>query len=594
MQQFTGISLKTRLYLLVLAAFIPVAVLIFYVAEEQKAIETEAILHKTLMLAGAAAGEENLQLEATRNLLAGMSEAFLVAGGPAKMSSFLAGLLRHAHGYEAFGILSTDGRLLADSDSSSGLRDYSGKPWFAACLQSKTLTIGRYHDEHIRGEPVLYFALPVLDRHKKIAAVVFAAMNLNWMNQTVFRRLADLPKGSRLILLDESRGMLSYDADLRRWSVPSALDPSLHKKILTSRSGTLNATDENGVARIYAFEPLTSSFRAGTVFVVLEIPRASALRASKRIFIRNVALLILSALIAVASIWWASDIFILRRVRAMVAASRRLAAGDLGARIGEVGIQDEISHLAGVFDEMAVSLQTRLEREALVMASLEQSREQLRKLAAHQNEVREEERIRIARELHDQFGQSLTILKMDLAWLKKQISLVMMPVHEKMGAMSKVIDEALKNLHAVTAELRPVILDDFGLTAAIEWQIEEFRNRSGIDCRMENTGCEPNLPRDVATALFRIFQETITNIMRHAQADRVVVRLEERDGELILQVKDNGRGITEAEINDPKAFGLLGMRERLYPWNGRVTIKGRPGQGTRVTAYLPMPSKGVL
>ena len=128
----------------------------------------------------------------------------------------------------------------------------------------------------------------------------------------------------------------------------------------------------------------------------------------------------------------------------------------------------------------------------------------------------------------------------------------------------------------------------------IEWQVEEFRNRVGIECRMVPTGFEPVLPKDQATALFRIFQETLTNIIRHAQASEVEVRLEARHGDLILQIQDNGRGITAAEIDDPKSFGLLGIRERLYPWNGRVSFEGRPGQGTRVTVRLPMPPKGAL
>jgi signal transduction histidine kinase len=281
-------------------------------------------------------------------------------------------------------------------------------------------------------------------------------------------------------------------------------------------------------------------------------------------------------------------VFILRRVQAMAEASRRLASGDLGVRIGPIGARDELSHLAGVFDEMAAALQARIEREEQVMVSLEQSREQLRKLAAYQQEVREQERIRIAREIHDQFGQSLTILKMDLSWLKKHCGGTLSRVEGKMDAMGSIIDEALKTLHAVTSELRPVILDDFGLAAAIEWQIEEFGNRTGITCRMENTGPEPDLPKDQATALFRIFQEILTNIMRHAQADRVEVRLEERDESLVLEVRDNGRGISDSEINDSKSFGLLGMRERLYPWNGRVVFEGRQGRGTAVTVYLPV------
>jgi signal transduction histidine kinase len=167
----------------------------------------------------------------------------------------------------------------------------------------------------------------------------------------------------------------------------------------------------------------------------------------------------------------------------------------------------------------------RIEKETQVTASLKRSREQLRNLAAYQNEVREQERIRIAREIHDQLGQSLTLLRMDLSWLKKQLEDKNPTVDEKMDAMFQVLAGALENLHTVTTELRPIILDDFGLAAAIEWQVEEFRNRVGIECRMAPTGFEPDLPKDQATALFRIFQETLTNIIRHAQASEVEVRL---------------------------------------------------------------------
>ena len=223
---------------------------------------------------------------------------------------------------------------------------------------------------------------------------------------------------------------------------------------------------------------------------------------------------------------------------------------------------------------------------------MERAREQLRHLAAYQNDVLEQERIRIAREIHDQLGQSLTILQMDLSWLKKHQRENRPATIDKMTAMSHVISEALQNLHTVTAELRPVILDDFGLAAAIEWQVEEFRKHSGIECRMEQIGFEPALPKDQATALFRIFQETLTNILRHARADEVLVRLETRDDALILQIRDNGRGITEAEIDAPQSFGLLGIRERLYPWNGKVSFEGRPGRGTCVTVRVPLIPKG--
>ena len=593
MQQFVGISLKTRLYLLVLAAFIPVAVLIFYIAEEQKTMETQAILEKTMALARAAANEENQQLESTRTLLTAVADGFVAAdGGPQRLSGMLARVLRQSKAYADFGIVNPLGRLLAGGDQSRTDMDYRDSTWLAACLQGKELAMGNYHGEHIRGEPVLYVAQPALDAEGRVTAVAFAALDLNEMNRSIFKWLTELPRGSRLTLLDETQGMLRYDVNAGHWSVPESFDPDLRRQIVRRQSGTLSSEDEDGALRIYAFAPLTSSFRNRRVSLVLEIPQVLALAASKRLFTRNVALLAASALIAVLSIWWAGDVFILRRVQAMVKASRELAGGALDARIGPMGVRDEISHLAGVFNEMADALQTRIEREEQVMASLEKSREQLRSLAAYQQEVREQERNRIAREIHDQFGQSLTILKMDLSWLKKQQADKNPKVEEKMAAMSQVIDTALKDLHAVTAELRPVILDDFGLAAAIEWQMEEFRDRSGIDCQMEKSGFEPDLPKDQATALFRIFQETLTNIMRHAQADQVQVRLQAGAGDLILEVRDNGRGISAAEIEDPKSYGLLGMRERLYPWNGNVTFQGRPGSGTCVTVKLPMPLKG--
>ncbi len=593
MQQFVGISLKTRLYLLVLVAFIPVAILIYFIAEEQKDIEREAILQKTMLMARSAADEENQQLESTRALLTAVADAFVLSqGGHAALSASLSRLLQQSKGYAAFGVVAPDGRVLAHSDPARAGADFRSRSWFTACLRTRELSMGQYHGEHIGNEPVLFFALPALDSRAQIAAVAFAALDLNWMNRTMFKQLSELPKGSRLTLLDETRGMLRYDVDEGRWSIPAGFDTALRGQIVSRQSGTLSATDENGILRIYSFAPLTSTLRQRRISVVVEIPRELALAASNHIFTRNVALLIASALMAVFFIWWAGDVFILRRVRAMVGASRKLAAGDLNARIGKIGVRDELSHLAGVFDEMAAALQMRIVREEQVMASLARSREQIRELAAYQQDVREQERIRIAREIHDQLGQSLTILKMDLSWLNKQLTEKPPRVDEKVAAMFQVIDEALKNLHAVTAELRPVILDDFGLAAAIEWQVEEFHARSGIACRMVDTGFEPDLPKDRATALFRIFQETLTNILRHAQADDVQVRLEDRDGDIILQVQDNGRGITEAQIDDPKSFGLLGMRERLYPWNGRVTFEGRPGGGTRVTVQLPMTPQG--
>jgi signal transduction histidine kinase len=136
--------------------------------------------------------------------------------------------------------------------------------------------------------------------------------------------------------------------------------------------------------------------------------------------------------------------------------------------------------------------------------------------------------------------------------------------------------------------LRPGLLDDLGLAAAIEWQAEEFQDRTGITCEVAVDLQEASLSRDRVTAIFRIFQETLTNVARHAKASRVDVRLDTQGDRLVLEVKDNGRGITDNEIKDPKAFGLIGMRERVLALNGECVISGRPGSGTTIVVNIPL------
>ncbi len=145
----------------------------------------------------------------------------------------------------------------------------------------------------------------------------------------------------------------------------------------------------------------------------------------------------------------------------------------------------------------------------------------------------------------------------------------------------------IKSVQRISLELRPVILDDLGLVPAIEWQTQEFEGRTDIKCEVTTNCGDNNLDLDRATALFRIFQQALTNVARHADATEIKVSLKEKPGKLLLKIKDNGRGITEEQISDPKSFGLFGMRERIYPWGGEVKIKGLSNKGTTVTVILP-------
>jgi signal transduction histidine kinase len=215
------------------------------------------------------------------------------------------------------------------------------------------------------------------------------------------------------------------------------------------------------------------------------------------------------------------------------------------------------------------------------------STEQLRELSARLQSVREEERTHIARAIHDELGQALTGLKMDVAWLQKHLDQPQPVLLQKTQAMSDLIDTAVQTVRRISTELRPGILD-LSLVATIEWELQEFQIRSGIEGKLISAPEETTLDADGATTVFRIFQEILTNVTRHAQATQLEVSIEENATFLTLQVQDNGRGITASEIHSPKSIGLLGMQERARLQAGEVQFQGTPGHGTTVTVRLPL------
>jgi signal transduction histidine kinase len=217
--------------------------------------------------------------------------------------------------------------------------------------------------------------------------------------------------------------------------------------------------------------------------------------------------------------------------------------------------------------------------------------EQLRQLAAHIDAAREDDRTVIAREIHDQLGQQLTLLKVDLAWIARRATadtLARDQLLEKLGGIGELADELIAEVRRISTELRPAILDDVGLDAALAWQAEEFTRRTKIACTLHSgLSDDDHIPRAIATAVFRVFQEALTNVIRHAGATHVDVRIEEASTGLIMTVSDDGEGIAPDKLENPRSLGLLGMRERARRLGGTVTIERRKPHGTTVTLELP-------
>lgn len=216
--------------------------------------------------------------------------------------------------------------------------------------------------------------------------------------------------------------------------------------------------------------------------------------------------------------------------------------------------------------------------------------EQLRALAARLRSVREEERKRVAREIHDQLGQALTAIKIDLSSLMHEVPAEQKHQSIRTASILEMVDETIQSVRQISSELRPGILDDLGLVAAIEWAGQEFEARTGTKCLLHVPEDDFLIDPDRATEVFRIFQETLTNVARHAHASETEVRLSRDNGDLTLEVHDNGGGIPKDKLSNGESLGILGMRERARLLGGELTISGEPGAGTTVRVRIPDPA----
>jgi len=254
-------------------------------------------------------------------------------------------------------------------------------------------------------------------------------------------------------------------------------------------------------------------------------------------------------------------------------------------------LRSKIAIFVGLND-MHRMLNAELSERAATEARLRSSEEKLRALAAHLQSVREEERIRIAREIHDELGQALTGLKFDLATFARCFEPDSPAARqERQQGLATAIDRIINSVRRISSGLRPEVLDEIGLSAALDWQAREFQRRTGIRCTVEIAPSIAETDKERSTAIFRIFQELLTNVARHANATRVNAKLSDGETALSLCVEDNGRGITKTEIESPRSLGFLGLRERVLAFGGTIDVRGEEGAGTRVSVTIPITAR---
>lgn len=238
-------------------------------------------------------------------------------------------------------------------------------------------------------------------------------------------------------------------------------------------------------------------------------------------------------------------------------------------------------------DVLWEGIMSNISQSRLAEIEIKDSQERLRELSSHIQDVREQERLNIAREIHDDMGGTLTAIKLDIAWVGRHLDPKNPELLAKIKGIEALVDRCITSANNISRTLRPSVLDSFGIIAAIEMEAGEFEQRTGISCPITHMEEGVELSPDISIALFRIFQEALTNIMKHAQASQVEVAIYNRSTGVDLIVSDNGCGLSEVDRLKPHSFGLRGIQERVAHFSGKVHISGTLGQGTTIAVHIP-------
>ena len=525
---------------------LPAFLFVIYIATNERAEVLRRAEREARFVAEMASREHAHQVEGARRLLdrLAQNEASTL---PSLLPAVLAGFPQIANlwsvdreGTLAYSVVAPPPGIV--------IRD---NPVFKDAVRSGEVTIGEYQVGPIVGRPVLLMAKAAADH------VLIAALELSWLDQLA--RQSGLPDHSTLVITDRSGRVLA-----------GAQGPITGFRELISSPGKMREVTIDGAERLAVAIPLQST---RDVWVVVGPLRSIVWASANRVFYRDLGVLALFALFAVATSLITTDLSVLRDVRLLAAATRRFGRGEMNVRAPVPRPRGEIRELSIAFNAMADEIAQRQER--------------LSALSQRLSAAREEEAARIAQELHDQLGQELTVLKLELDNLRRRAAAGDVDLPRWIDEMDTRISTAIDTVRRISSDLRPGVLDRLGLAAGLEWLLREFERSSGITTDIAAEQLTAPVNTEVATALFRITQEALTNVARHANASLVEVRLRDTGAALELRLHDDGRGFDRDEVRRTPSLGLLGIEERARRLGGNVTIESAPDRGSTVYVFVP-------
>lgn len=573
-------TLRGRLTLLACVATLPAFLFVAYVAFEERQASLGRAEAESLHAAELASREHALQVLGAHRLLERLgSLAAPGQQGLGDLPRLLPIILRGFPQVANLGVLRPDGTLLFSAVAPPREVNLAQIPAFRRALAAPGVAVGTYLLGPIVERPILIMANALRDAQAHPSLVLFAALDLAWLDRLA--KQAGLPPEGALLIVDRNGTILASSLEHGRAGAAHQTLQGFRELILNPNTLTRCVTPD-GIARLAVATPLKG---IDDVWVVAGPPEASVHASANRIFYRDFAVLALFAVFAILSSLLATDLSVLRDLRLLAGATRRFGKGELKVRAPVPRPHGEIRDLTTAFNAMADKLELR-DRQAV------QSQERLRELSHRLRTAREEEAARIAQEMHDQLGQELSVLRLELDGLRRKIANAIAPTQQEqvdaaIEELGERIDAALRSVRRIASELRPGVLDRLGLAAGLEWLLNEFERRSGIHTTLQTDGVDAKVDVELSTALFRITQEALANVARHSGATCVATSLTGTEHELLLRVQDNGRGFDASTESHTPSMGLLGMHERARRLGGAAHIVSVPGQGTELHVTIP-------
>ncbi len=708
-QLFSG--LRFRLVLLVLLASLPPVVLTLHIARQDRQRQTAALRQRSQDMVNLAARKEDEMIAGTRQLLRAVAESSQVQSARwSDCTKSLRTLFADYPRYANLGVIKTNGDIAASALPLAEPVNVADRSFFQRALATRELSIGDYQVGRISGKASFNLGYPVFDPSGRVQSVVFAALDLDWVNRSDYALQKLLLEGATWTKID-GRGtiLVRYPAPEKSLVGAPLLEKSLLKDFLTRKNGVMEVADPKGLTVFYDFTSTRSALVAGDVVSILSIPQKVLFAEPDRMAMRNLTSVGIVASLLLGIGWIGSHYLVLRPIQALVNFTTRLGAGDYGACATVPRARDELRQLTLAFHQMAEVLRKReaelrrseerfralvqnstdltgiTDKDGLILyrspsllttlgyevadvlgknifdyfwpedlsrargrlaelikasgetqrdeyrlrhqdgsclfiesissnllddpaiggivfnyrditkrkqaeGKLKESRQRLQVLSRRLVEVQETERRHIARELHDEVGQALTATEMNLQTLLESPGIDALTPRLKVSL--ELVDRVLEQVHDLSLNLRPSMLDDLGLEPALRWYTNRQAALAGLQAEIRAEPMEQRLDPMIETECFRVAQEALTNVVKHAKAHTVTVELSQNGEQLHLSVRDDGVGFDVASVREQAvrgaSLGLLSMEERAALAGGGLQYHATPGHGTEVHAWFPL------